>query len=464
MRWKIRSCSTAVIASLAGSVCGAQDWTNAGGNAGRNGLTGELGPDSADLLWSGARSSSIAWQPVIEGDMVFVVRQTGFPPEPNSDESPVVALDLDTGAEEWVRHITFESGDWTTWVAGAWGGLVFAARSGNGSSSFARMYALDASTGQTVWVSQADTGAGAYDGVVFADDGDLIVADFTKIYRINHEDGQTVWTASRQCSVSGQCGAARHAGAVYVADAASGGHVIKRFNLATGVFQHQSPVMSGFTLQNTPMAGPDGSIYLSRTQNNSTVDYFYAFSDSGAAITERWRAEAGWSTVSEFGVGPDGSVYMWGRGNKVQRRDGATGVLLNESPVIPADFAAPRVAVDRDGRVFVSNGAFSNGRFYSFNADLSERWSVPVANINIGAPAIGRDGTLVIAGVGGDMRAYRTERCEPDFNGDGSVNTLDVLAFLNAWSAGDESADVNGDGRVNTLDVITFLNLWAAGC
>ena len=54
--------------------------------------------------------------------------------------------------------------------------------------------------------------------------------------------------------------------------------------------------------------------------------------------------------------------------------------------------------------------------------------------------------------------------CVADFNADGSVNTQDVLAFLNAWSAGDTSADINGDGTVNTQDVLAFLNLWGAGC
>ena len=56
------------------------------------------------------------------------------------------------------------------------------------------------------------------------------------------------------------------------------------------------------------------------------------------------------------------------------------------------------------------------------------------------------------------------EECAADFNDDGAVNTLDVLAFLNAWAGGDDSADINGDGTVNTLDVLAFLNLWAAGC
>lgn len=63
-----------------------------------------------------------------------------------------------------------------------------------------------------------------------------------------------------------------------------------------------------------------------------------------------------------------------------------------------------------------------------------------------------------------DMGPYGFQPCVADFNGDGVVNTLDVLAFLNAWSAGDPRADFNGDGTVNTLDVLAFLNAWSAGC
>ncbi|MDQ7014240.1 MAG: GC-type dockerin domain-anchored protein [Planctomycetota bacterium] len=51
-----------------------------------------------------------------------------------------------------------------------------------------------------------------------------------------------------------------------------------------------------------------------------------------------------------------------------------------------------------------------------------------------------------------------------DFNGDGNINTLDVLEFLNAWAAGESAADVNLDGAVNTLDVLFFLNAFNSGC
>src|SRR5262245_35621770 len=146
------------------------EWNNAGGNAGRNGQTREIGPDAATVAWTGGRSSIIAWQPVIEGDRVFMVRQTAFPPEQTG--SPVIAMDLHTGAELWRRDLPANSGDWTTWVAGARNGRVYASRSGNGASVAAVMYALDASSGATVWTSQDTTRSGAYDGVVFADNGD----------------------------------------------------------------------------------------------------------------------------------------------------------------------------------------------------------------------------------------------------------------------------------------------------
>ncbi len=51
-----------------------------------------------------------------------------------------------------------------------------------------------------------------------------------------------------------------------------------------------------------------------------------------------------------------------------------------------------------------------------------------------------------------------------DMNGDATINTLDVLTFLNLWSAGETRADVNLDGTINTLDVLFYLNAYASGC
>jgi hypothetical protein len=82
-----------------------------------------------------------------------------------------------------------------------------------------------------------------------------------------------------------------------------------------------------------------------------------------------------------------------------------------------------------------------------------------------------RDGRYVLVGSkavhantfgnGGRTYAYETDSCsDADFNGDGDVNTQDVLAFLNAWNNQDPASDCNGDGDVNTQDVLCFLNVW----
>jgi outer membrane protein assembly factor BamB len=448
----------------------ADDWSNSGGNAGRNGRTSELGPDAPTPLWSGGRPSIIAWQPVIEGDRVFMVRQTSFPPE--STGSPVVAMDLNTGAELWATHIPAQTGDWTAWVAGVKNGRVYASRAGNGASVAAWLYCLDAATGAIIWHSDIEIDAGAYDGVVFAEDGDPIIASFRNIWRINAENGDTVWVANRTCSVSGNCGGAIGGGAVYVVDAVAGGHAFKKFDLATGAFQYQSPVMPGFLTQNTPMVGPDGTVYLNRVQNNAAVDFFYAFTDNGSAFTQKWSAPASYSTGGEFGVGNDGSVYMLMPGDELVRLHPDTGAVVSTAGPL-AGFDKPRMAIDSAGRLFISNGAFGTGRLYSFNADLTLRWDVPVTNVNIGGPAIGGQGTLVVAGVGADVRAYRTDHAGACYaNCDQStiepvLNVADFTCFLQRFAGGESYANCDQSTTapvLNVADFTCFLQRFAAGC
>ena len=383
----------------------AADWNNAGGNRGRDGLTTEIGPDTSDLRWSGARYSLIAWQPVTEAGRVFMVRQANWPANQPHD-AYVVAMDLQTGGELWATEIPYLVGDWTPWVAGVMDGRVFASRSGNGASISAPLYALDASDGSTLWISGDVIDAGPYDGVVFAPDGDPVIGSFQDIWRIDAETGGTVWHATRVGSVSGTCGGAIFGDAFYVADVTGGGHIIVRYDLATGARLYQSSIMSGFLMQNTPMVDAAGNIYLSRVQNNPAVDYFYSFTDTGAAIEQNWRVEAAWSTSSEFGVGPDGSVYMMTPGPRLTRLDPDDGSVIDQTEPL-AGFSKPRIAIDGAGKVFFSNGAFDTGRLTAYSADLTPLWETAVTNINIGGPAIGQGGVLVVCGVGTDVRAYR---------------------------------------------------------
>ena len=384
------------------------NWSNSGGNAQRNGLSSTIGPLAADLLWSGARTSIISWLPVTEGNRLFVVRQSGWPGAAN--DSLVIAMDLSSGEELWNKQIPYHTNDWITWIAGVKNGHVYASRSGNGASVDDNLYCLDAETGEIQWVSTDLIDAGPYDGVVFASDGDPVIASFADIWRINAEDGQTVWHSYRLGSVSGTCGGAIYGDAIYVADVVGAGHVIVRYDLNNGQQLYSSPVMPGFTLQNTPIVGSDGTIYLSRTQNNPAVDYFYAFTDTRTGFIEKWHIACAWTTNSEFAVSHDGSVYCILPGPRIGKID-SNGNVIAQSELIGNPgytYLSPHFAVDADGTVYFSNGGFSDGRLTVFNSDLVSIWNVSVPNINIGGPSVGMFGTLIVCGTGTNMLAYRT--------------------------------------------------------
>lgn len=63
-----------------------------------------------------------------------------------------------------------------------------------------------------------------------------------------------------------------------------------------------------------------------------------------------------------------------------------------------------------------------------------------------------------------NMSLTAVSGCYADFNGDGVVDTRDVLAFLNAWTQQDASSDCDDNGVIDTRDVLCFLNAWTAGC
>lgn len=438
----------------------AADWTNLGGNECRNGLTTTIGPEAPELRWSGGPSSVIAWSPSIEGTRIFVVRQTGFVPTGVPNESRVYALDIATGATLWTFACPYESGDWTTNVYGVRDGRVYVGRGGNGNSVSAPVYCLDAATGSTLWVSAQEVATGAYDGVVFTAEGDPIFATNTYVRRVSRLDGSTLWNSSRNCSVSGDCGPARSGDAIYVDEVAPGGQVLTRFDAATGTRLYSSPVMPGFLSQNTPLCGPDGLVFYPRTQGNLIVDFFFAWRDTGKGFEPLWNAPALAGAGSNHGITADGGVLMLGVDGRLEKRDQISGELLASSvDPVTADLTQSHVLVDGAGRIFYGNGGFP-GTIYSFNPNLSLRWSIGVPNLNQGGPTIAADGTLVVAGVGGDLRAYRTEpSCAPaDLDCDGIVGPADLAILLGAW--GTAKADLDGDGVAGPSDLAILLGAW----
>ncbi len=60
--------------------------------------------------------------------------------------------------------------------------------------------------------------------------------------------------------------------------------------------------------------------------------------------------------------------------------------------------------------------------------------------------------------------SWRTDACIADWVSDGSINTIDFLAFLGEWTAGNANTDLDNNGIVNTADVVAYINAWVAGC
>ena len=484
----------AAMGFVAGTHAQLQDWSNLGGNGRANGLVNVVGPDgvgSSDVLWEGGAFSYIAWNPLIEGRRVFVVRQNAFSPNPPAGDSRIYALDLDTGATLWTADIPYEAGDWTTWIAGVKNGRVYASRSGNGGSVSAPVYCLDAATGAVMWhtaggsasVPRHEISGGPYSGAVFASDGDLIVTSTFAIQRIDSQTGQVLWNTPRTEQVGNTSGPVIEGNSVYIADLipGSGNRIaIRKIDATTGASLYRGPLLGGVLLHNTPYIGIDGRIYLPYTQNNNVnVDFLYSFTDTGQSIIENWHVSSGGGgEFSRWGVGPDGSLYsMSWTGTQdstasgiLQRLNAATGAVIDsyEAP-ITGDYMQIHMAVDSRGVLYVSNGTaggFGGGRLFSFNPDLSLRWEMPLpGNVNQGAPILGTDGTLIVASTDNFLRAYRSvPRCPSDINQDGTVDGDDIIAYFAAWDAARLIADMDGNQTVDGDDVIIFFGLWDAGC
>ena len=196
------------------------------------------------------------------------------------------------------------------------------------------------------------------------------------------------------------------------------------------------------------VADADGNLYIPGGWDN-TADTDGVLISLTAGGVERWRhiydggSDGNFQDAHAVMMGPDGLLYV---GLDVEYSDAAVydySVAVHDTDGSQLDQwrydtgsnsdsfdSLGGWAMDPAGDIFVAG--------YSYFADT--RFDFTVLRID--------------AGTG----------CAADFNGDGAVNTIDVLAFLNAWSAGDSSADFNGDGSVNTLDVLAFLNAWSAGC
>jgi hypothetical protein len=113
--------------------------------------------------------------------------------------------------------------------------------------------------------------------------------------------------------------------------------------------------------------------------------------------------------------------------------------------------------------VIAGGGRISSGGVYSIQGTIGQA----TASLSV-APLVG--GPYVL---NGGFWAGDALPCLSDYNGDTTVDILDLLDYLADFSACDGqpspcgtfgNADLNNDGLVDILDFLDFLQAFSAGC
>jgi hypothetical protein len=388
--------------------------TSSGGNSLRNSLSSQVGPTTVPTqLWSGGSFANIGSSTFVEGGIVITTRFN--PSDPNNRTSRqnggwIQALSLETGALLWQKQLPIDLPvtDDTSYAVGVNKGRVYATRGADGSSiSF--LYALDLATGNILWRSEeACFAEGFYDqSPVYTSEGDLIFSFQLKSYRINHLDGRTVWK-SQNFNESYSCEAI-YGNRLYGRYNKRNRAVLAAFDIETGAFLYQGdffPAGFGVASGNPQIfISPEGTICLPVSANNPKLDYLYAFEDTGTGFRFKWQSPLPYVFLTNFGAGPDDSIYSFSRDKRIIRLRSRDGQITHSSAVFPNMNLLSRIVVDASGAVFLSDGG---GTLYSLNADLTLRWQLQIANIGIGGPLLTENGTLVVASDGeGGVQAYR---------------------------------------------------------
>ena len=416
------------IESASDSFAASANWSNSGGNSFRNGLSGVRGPTISSLAWRAGSKAYFGSSTFIEGNTVVTTRI--YPSSPNWVETrestidwqkggTIVAHSLDTGNLLWEKQLpldplpanwtsmaAFPDTDWNSYAIAVRDGRVYATRGSKGSGK-SYIYALRLSDGVQIWRSQDICfGEAASDvGPVFAPNGDLLVSNEGETHRINCLTGATVWTNTIIDGVGRLTVETTNGNRFYGRTRQRGQLFVCAIDPDTGNVKYRSQTIAGgpgwVSGYMRMFTGPDGTVYLpTQDMFGDKFDRLYAFEDTGTSFRLKWHVPLpGLLEFSSFAVGPDGSVYSYDRQNRVARLRPEDGKVISTSiPLSFNDGPYPRkMLADSAGVLYVTDGTST---LYSFNADLTLRWSTPVPDNNMGGPTLGSNGTLVVSGSG----------------------------------------------------------------
>jgi outer membrane protein assembly factor BamB len=318
-----------------------------------------------------------------------------------------------------------------------------------------QLFALDPSTGSTVWQTDAGDAHGSSpavdaDGCVYLG-GNLLSAPANqrgKVFAFASTGGSPLWTYSTWdafyssptvaggaifigCDdgnldslsplgdhlnwgmpINGNSSAVESSpavdgvGALYVGGA---GKMVSLETTSPGNQRWSVPTSgTGYYVESSPALSNDGAtVYFA--DDEGTV---YALATSDGAV--RWTHTGLGSMhptdrASSPGVGPDGTIYIGGGDGKVYALKASDGSTKWACPTGGPVFSSP--AIDKDGTVYIGSDDY---KVYALNgATGAVKWSYATGAPVSSSPAIGADGTIYVGSEDGKLYAIGGEAPSP---------------------------------------------------
>jgi N-acetylneuraminic acid mutarotase len=229
----------------------------------------------------------------------------------------------------------------------------------------------------------------------------------------------------------------------------------------------------------------DGIIYVIGGNKGPQSGYVHLNAvEAYDPTTDIWTTKADMPTPRSFlaTCGVDGLIYAIGGGAPgkatVEVYDPATDTWTTKAPLPTPRYGLDAVLVD--GKIYAIGGWWYSigGPIYStveVYDPVTDTWTngvnIPVTTANLSASVV--DGNIyVIGGVTAPhdndnwilTSAVYTNEPIVDFNGDGFVDTDDLLIMIDNWKTDDSTCDIGpmpwGDGVVDMKDLEVFIKYW----
>ena len=285
-----------------------------------------LEAETGEVLWSLETDDVIRSTPTITGGLVYV----------GSNDNHVYALDAETGSLLW-KH---DTGDWAQYSPTVSGGMVYLGALADGGR---RVHALDAVSGEQVWVAEAPYPYGAEFTVTVAGGKLYTWGEFGEFHALDASTGELAWSFS------------------------------------AGMGAESPPTVVG------------GVVYL------TAVNTAYGLDESTGELvwsygTERFPARDFPAVVTD-------NIYYFSPDNHIYALDPATGEPLWS---YEADDMINTAPVATEGMVYVSS---ESGRFYALDAATGGLvWSLEAMGWALDSPAV-TGGVLYAESSDGHLRA-----------------------------------------------------------